>query len=96
MSEHEHEHRHDEHGGEVQREVNIEIIVGGEQHDWHHHAITYDELLSLLFPNGVGSEKYPHSISFSVPGIDDGVVHHDESVTVVPGIKFYVRSAHKS
>jgi hypothetical protein len=85
-----------EHGGAARKEIDIPIIVGGEQHEWHHHEITYEELLGLLFPNGSGNADYPHSISYSVPGKEEGIVHRGEAVRVAKGIKFYVRSAHKS
>jgi hypothetical protein len=50
----------------------------------------------LLFPNGSGNGNYPHSISYSVPGGEDGIVHCGESVSITKGMKFYVRSTHKS
>jgi len=74
----------------------VTIIVNGAAEVWHHHAITYEEIVKLAFPDGPTGGDVRYSVSWTKPDGQEGSLRPDHSVDVVERMIFDVRNTDKS
>ncbi|SHI13678.1 Multiubiquitin [Bradyrhizobium erythrophlei] len=91
----EHLNHENDHGGE-RREFTIKIAVNGVADEWHHHRITYEEVVALAFPTGPTGGDVRYSVSWTKPDGQEGSLRPGHSIDVVKDMEFDVRNTDKS
>jgi hypothetical protein len=94
---HEH-HGHHHHGYEHRgdHEITFHIFVNGTPDEWHHHKISYEEVVQLAFPKGPHGGDVRYSVSWTRPDGEEGSLRPDHATHVVEGMSFDVRNTDKS
>ena len=77
-------------------EVSFDITVNGVADVWHRRRMTYDEAVTLAFPNGPTGGDIRYSVSWTKPDGQEGSLRPGQSVDVVEGMIFDVRNTDKS
>ena len=90
---HSEHHRHHEH---EHPEYRVTIVINGNAEAWHHHAITYEEVVKLAFPDGPIGGDIRYSVSWTRPDGQEGSLRPGRSVEVVERMMFHVRNTDKS
>jgi hypothetical protein len=82
--------------GHRQHEVTFHIAVNGQAKEWHHHKISYEEVVKLAFPDGPTGGDVRYSVSWTKPHGEEGSLRPGQSVHVVDRMSFDVRNTDKS
>jgi hypothetical protein len=76
--------------------VTFHIIVNGTPDEWHHHRISYEQVVRIAFPNGQSGGDIRYSVTWTLPDGQEGSLRRGQHVRVIEGMMFDVRNTDKS
>lgn len=72
------------------------IIVNGRPREVSGEYITYEQVVSLAFPDDPGASQFLYSVHYVGPHMPDGTMAAGQSVTLKNGMKFDVTKTNRS